>query len=351
MDTCQRATGVDMGCSNSGTSSDDICVCADVTQTSSNAGSSSSGSEGDPHLHLAHGGRTDFRGENGTYYALLSAPGVQLAAMALDTDHLLPRPQLVHGSFFVGVAWTVRGRSGRVYGVAHDARRVHFDVFDLADGGPPRPRAAREGVWKEWWEDGVRVYMKQATLYVRANGWEANATRVPIYNHVAGPSRWRLDLSLRPLDGTTGFEGRHGNASATCHPHGLIGQSWDADALAVDGALDDYKYDVRAPVVTTKAMAEGAIEGNATEYALWSAGGADADARFATAFKYSRFDRAPHDACATRNVSALTGHKRPAAASAIARLGLKGKEGKAAAAIPFVVGNRDDPALIGADAA
>ena len=106
---------------------------------------------GDPHLHLAHGGVADFRGRNGTYYALLSAPGVHLAAKTTDTDFLLPRPQLVHGSFFTAVAWVVRGVSGTVYGVASDANRVGVRVTNLQTG---RLVADKEGVWQEWWEDG-----------------------------------------------------------------------------------------------------------------------------------------------------------------------------------------------------
>ena len=47
-------------------------------------------------------------------------------------------------------------------------------------------------------------------------------------------------LSL-PLNGT-GFEGRHGNASGIVAPHGIIGQTWDGDGIAVDGAQDDYEH-------------------------------------------------------------------------------------------------------------
>jgi hypothetical protein len=138
---------------------------------------------------------------------------------------------------------------------------------------------------------------------VRAGGWEMNATRHPIYNHVSGASTWRLDLRLRPLDGATGFESAHSAASTTCFPHGIIGQSWDGDSIAVDGATDDYRA---RTFVRTKAMAEGAIEGTGADYALRD--------RFETAFRYSRFDRNRTDACRPRNVTALTGKKRPVAA-------------------------------------
>ena len=81
-------------------------------------------------------------------------------------------------------------------------------------------------------------------------------------------------------------------------PHGLLGQSWDGDSIAVDGATDDYHQ--RRAMLKTTAQAEGAIEGVASDYRLASP--------FATAFKFSRFDAtAP---VPPRNVSALTGRKR-----------------------------------------
>ena len=160
--------------------------------------------------------------------------------------------------------------------------------------------AARSGVWQQWWEDGIRVYYKQSTVYVRANGWEVNATRHPIYNYVNGPSHWRFDIAIRPLSGT-GFETKHGTASKTCYPHGIIGQSWDGDDRAVDGAVDDYTYRPNNPVITTKAMAEGAIEGTAAQYVLKEP--------HDTSFVYSRFDQKTEDTCASRDVNKLVGKK------------------------------------------
>jgi hypothetical protein len=84
-----------------------------------------------------------------------------------------------------------------------------------------------------------------------------------------------------------------------------MGQSFDGDAVAVDGATDEYAPQGVAPtVVTTRAMAEGAIEGVAAEYAL-------AIAPFGTDFRYSRFDKAYDAKCAPRDVTKLTGTKRP----------------------------------------
>lgn len=312
---------------------------------------------GDPHLVFAHGGRADFRGRNGTYYSLLSAPGVQFAARSVDVDFIMQKGSFlrnkeltskslfVHGSFFSQVAWTVRGASGRMYGISSDANAVAFDVSALGehgldphafggldldvtedgldlDGNVETSKTAHvEGAWKRWSQDGVRAYYKQNTLYVRANGWEVNATRQPVYNYVGGATKWRFDVAMRKLDDTP-LAKEFGTASKTCFPHGLVGQSWDGDEIGVSGKQDEYKKEtlerlaysansahlavatqaVRTyETMTTKAMAEGAIEGVGDEYTIHSA--------HHTAFKYSRFDMKADAVCAPRDVSKLTGRK------------------------------------------
>ena len=90
-------------------------------------------------------------------------------------------------------------------------------------------------------------------------------------------------------------------------PHGLIGQTFDKDDVAVDGALDDYTG-VPTPggkpgdtYVVTKAMGEGAIEGVAADYEI------PLSAPFTVDFKYSRFHARE---AAPRNISALQGKRR-----------------------------------------
>jgi len=262
------------------------------------------GSNGDPHLHLAHGGSADFRGSNNTYFNLLSAPGVNFAALTMDTDFLLPTPQFVHGSFFTKAAWVVRGHSKRSYAIVSDANKVAFDVLEA--NASQKVVAQRSGAWQFWEEDGVLVFYKHKTVFVRANGWEVNATRKPIYNPVRGPSAWCFDIAMRPLDGTI-FTKEFGASSASCFPHGIIGQSWDGDNIAVSGKVDDYKDRVE---VTTTAMAEGAIEGSANDYALSNA--------FDVDFKYSRFAKVSGDVCAPRDVSKLNGLKGLAKGNSVA---------------------------------
>ena len=229
---------------------------------------------GDPHLHLAHGGEADFRGRNGTFYALVSAPGVQLSAQTLDAEFLLPAPALVEGSFFVRAAFRARGRSGREYAVGVDARVAGFDVLDART----RERiASRRALWTSWGEDGVEARFKHETVELRANGWSVTLTRKPIYGYLAGSSEWRLDIRLLPLEG-----------SPTCFPHGIIGQSWDDDGLARDGTVDAYD----ATHVVTTAMAEGAVEGAAADYELTDP--------LDTEFVYTRYHRFRTDTCPPR---------------------------------------------------
>ena len=248
----------------------------------------------------------DFRGKNDTFFALLSAPGVQFAAKTMDSDFLLPRPQLVHGSFFTDAAWMVLGLNGDVFAIQSSAEAVGFKV---SDGRAGKLIVSRSRIWQTWASQGVFALMKQSTLMVRANGWEVNATRRPIYNYVSGPKHWRYDLAMRKLDGTV-FAQKHGNSSKFCWPHGILGQSWDGDGLAVNGRKDDYKYDASKPVITTVAMAEGAIEGYAAEYALKSYND--------TRFRYSRFHRRWTDPCAPRDVRALRGLKQASDSTEVA---------------------------------
>lgn len=50
-------------------------------------------------------------------------------------------------------------------------------------------------------------------------------------------------------------------------PHGLLGQSYDGDAVGTNGAINDYNPPNRS-VVVALAMAEGGIEGEAADYEM-----------------------------------------------------------------------------------
>ena len=83
-------------------------------------------------------------------------------------------------------------------------------------------------------------------------------------------------------------------AESKVAPHGLIGQTFDGDGMGVIGNTDNYNSNE----VTTSAMGEGAIEGDAADYVMAS--------KFATEFKFSRFGLTE---AKPRDVSKLTGKK------------------------------------------
>jgi hypothetical protein len=96
----------------------------------------------------------------------------------------------------------------------------------------------------------------------------------------------RLDVHLQPLANQLGMVA----------PHGLLGQTFDFDSMAVDGAKDNYD----GKEVTTVAMGEGAIEGMATDYKISSVN------PFSPSFKYSRWNLR---SASPRDISKLTGGK------------------------------------------
>lgn len=265
----------------------------------------------DPHIVFAHGGKADFRGRDGSVYNMLSAPRISFALMTSNATFIKPgyRPKLVHGSFFTRAFWTLcTSHSRTILHVNASAAEPGFDVSHKNGSHI----ASLRGVWKEYKLEDVRVFYKQSTLFLRAAGFETNVTRKPVYNHLSGP-QWRLDMSVRRLDGTE-LQVQHGASSRTIAPHGIVGQSWDGDNLAVDGKQDD--YEIEASEVWTTAMAEGAIEGTANDYVQITP--------HDTRFKFSRFDA--KRSTPPRSVNALRGARRASTkrdiASAVDQLGI-----------------------------
>ena len=248
--------------------------------------------QGDPHLHFAHGGTADFRGRNDVWYVVHSSPGLQFAAMTREASFLLPGAQLVHGSFFTRAAFTLRGKNNALYAVSVDADEVGFRVVDKS--GQIVGKA--ESAWRGWKADGYALSTKQSSTILSTPEWEILLTRKPVYNALPNAPEWRFDIAIRCLVG---------EAELTCFPHGLIGQSFDGDQVAVDGKRDPYD----GLVVETAAMAEGAIEGDAEDYELFSP-------HETLSFQHSRFLKRNDDRCAPRDAARLTGHKRRRHASA-----------------------------------
>ena len=236
-------------------------------------GEQRSSATGDPHIEFAYGGRADFHGANNTFFVILSAEGVHFAARTNDVTHLLPRPQLVYGSFFTATSFVLEDRDSNVFEVRSAADRIRFDVAGSSLNGGALSRVGR---WVTWSSPagGVVVSQRHDTLVVTSwKGWQMNATRKPIYNYVGGGFHTRFDISISPTI-----------AASSSRVHGILGQSWHRRTV-MHGREDDYTYNSSFPVVYTRANAEGALEGSYKDYI------SGADGRN-TSFRFSCF-RAP----------------------------------------------------------
>jgi hypothetical protein len=271
--------------------------------------------EFDPHLSFAHGGKADFRGKDRTWYNLLSAKNVSVNAFftADDFKVLKPRKQLVHGSRMEQMCMTVRTDAGRVLTIEYNATDKFPFVALVHQRSEPSKHIAYLTTDKKHARtlevDNIKLSLRVkkigvlasaghgTTLVISTGKWEVFATSKAFPNPRAHPGKSLLNINLHAL-----YDADHDVVA----PHGLIGQSYDGDSLKVDGQLDDYTVDE----VTTQAMAEGAIEGVATDYEMPS--------RFATAFKYSRFDAVR---ASPRDISTLSGKKSSASASPTSVLG------------------------------
>jgi len=246
----------------------------------------------DPHLAFAHGGRADFKGLDRTWYNLVSAKNASFNVLFEHSD-FNNKNRLVHGSAMTGLAAQFRSSlTGSLVTVEFNASSVapyravvrqNGNVKYLAQGGEPSFKFENLQVSVSQKKYGTKGH--GLALTVGDGRWECQAWSKPYPNPASNPGKALLDIKVSAL-----YDADHDIVA----PHGLIGQSYDGDTVAVDGAQDDYT----GREVTTKAMGEGAIEGDAADYAM-------AD-KFTTQFKYSRFDAV---SAKPRNVALLSGRK------------------------------------------
>ena len=258
------------------------------------------GIEGDPHLTFAHGGKADFRGQNGMYFNFLSTSNISVNLMTEDGVFKL-HGATVHGSWLTQAHVVATTSAGTLH-VSYYAsiispnsligwsngtcagekfKLVGWALTPLRDG-PKNRRQCGE----------VRVQSDYSSIRLTLPEWNITIApkAVPSYYHrdmwVSGP-RVRLDVQ---------FALRVPERSLRVAPHGIVGQSFDGSGVGVDGARDPVPQS--GLNLTTTAMAEGSIEGSWRDYLVGSP--------FATGFAFSRFglSEAP-----PRDVAALTGRK------------------------------------------
>jgi len=224
----------------------------------------------DPHLHLAHGGHADFRGCDGCLFNFLSARDLSLNVRTAASDFRL-RDTLVHGTFMTEVhvaslfqpkqKWANVSFWVSQVGVNNWGWRM---VNGTCGGNPFTLGPMARKICEQ-----THVHTNSSSVNISTPEWELGIRVRQVFGRVSGPQR-RLDVSMTP---------RWPEAQLSWPPHGIVGQSFDGDGLPRSGRLDDYS----GAEVTTRAMAEGAIDGVAQDYRVYQP--------YATEFRFSRFHR------------------------------------------------------------
>ena len=245
-------------------------------------------SNGDPHLQLADGGSADFRGSHNDIYNMLTSEGISVNALFREQDFFQSAAGiefappgskqgekfLVHGTFIFEMYTTVRTSSGRLLRLRTEATPTSAANVAFMENNVPVSKLDERD---ERIVDNVKITTKDGVATIETPGW------VVLCKIVRTEKSHFLNLSFKSLTNDA--------------PHGIIGQSYDHDGIAVDGAKDVYNS-VSGGETTTTAQAEGAIEGAHSDYLM--------ESPFATAYKYSRFN---DEGAAARDIRKLAGPK------------------------------------------
>lgn len=238
----------------------------------------------DPHLYLPHGARADFRGQDDTVFNFLSAKNMSFNVRIVEADFAWAK-RLVHGTKMVAAYWTVRTKKGKTLNIQFDsAQRETFGVVTEEGHFPVNVREDQPALRI----DDVQVELAAKTLTVTTDRWRIAAKKspFPFPRLPLNKDKVLLDVEVEPL---------YDADADVVAPHGIFGQAYDGDMIAVNGKIDED----RGSETTTKAQAEGAIEGTWKDYIV--------ESPFATKFKFSRFDLT---AAPRRDISKLAGTKK-----------------------------------------
>ena len=110
--------------------------------------------------------------------------------------------------------------------------------------------------------------MNYNSFNISTTEWVVMIRPKPIYNHITGPKK-RLDIHIENNVPQFNFINK---------PHGLLGQSFDSDHIAVFGMIESFDTNP----YHTHHMGEGAIEGDINDYQL--------SGEYSTNFMFSRYN-------------------------------------------------------------
>ena len=181
----------------------------------------------DPHVIAGDGDAFDFKGEDMKWYNnLLSHANISVNALFQYADYIAPGPRhkRVHGSYMRAAFVTVLTNESRTVQVEYAAARPL--AAKLSIDGTKTTTGPHLKI------DNVMITLKDRTLSVQTPEWVVRATSKVNPSIVdaatCATGRCILNVQVNPL-----FDIDHAKVA----PHGLMGQSYDADGVAVIGKV------------------------------------------------------------------------------------------------------------------
>ena len=269
-DSNTKECGSVIGSGSTALSSNCICVPAPPTSppTPPTSPPPTGGAMQDPHITFANGARADFRGSGDGYFNFVSFPRFSLNVRT-QASRFKYKTIEVNGTFITEAFVTAITSNGRFLLYSQSSLRANTFNWGwkmsngTCDGRPfdTIPHSTRNC-------DDFKSQTDASSTIFGIYGWRVVARTNSVYGHISGASR-RIDLSI--------------TGPSTGVSHGIIGQSFNQNIHVVDGARDVYPSH---GVYTTRAQAEGSIQGNHTMYEVRSP--------HSTEFAFSRYGWTRH---------------------------------------------------------
>merc|ERR1712060_293946 len=149
----------------------------------------------------------------------------------------------------MGGYWVIKTSSGKTLNIEYTAEKLNPTAIVHED--EHRDVQVRAGM-PALVVDDVIVSMVGKTLTVRNSKWVFTATTspYPFGKLELNKNKVLLDVAVQPL---------HDPDKDAVAPHGILGQAYDQDKIAVDGKIDEEKTDVSKLSGVKKAATESAV--------------------------------------------------------------------------------------------
>ena len=225
---------------------------------------STGGASGDPHLVFANGANADFRGSDDGYFSMVSFPDFAINFRTQQSTYEYNKV-IVNGTFMTEIFIRGRTETGKELLWRHSAPKANANNWDwrMVNGTCGKKQFCIL-IHRSYECDDFKAKVDVSTSEVSFKGWKVRVTTNHVYNRISGAKK-RIDIKV---------SGPQTNLS-----HGIIGQSFNHLIPVRSGRQDAYPHTGN---FTTRAQAEGSIQGIHTDYALREP--------FQTSFKYSMFD-------------------------------------------------------------